>query len=107
MKLKTIVFGIFLTALSSSAFGHWFPGQAYVQVMPHQVSAQVYNPHFQPIICSGQVFGQTAYGAVMNGYFYEQYLPAGAYRFAFAYASPYSPFINGWANIQCRFAHFW
>jgi hypothetical protein len=107
MKLKALVFGCLLSVFSTSAFAyHWFPGVVQYRVLPGQVAFTVFNPHFQPIICSGQVFGQTIAGPVFNAFFVEQFMPAGSHRFAFVNATPFMPFSHGWANIHCRFAWF-
>lgn len=103
MKLKAIVFAILTAgALNASAYP-WFPAQYQVQVLPGQVSAQIFNPHFSPIICSGQVFGQTYAGPVLTSGFIEQFLHPGTNRFAFVYTNGWAPFVGGWANLNCRF----
>lgn len=102
MKLKAIVIGLLLT-LASSSFAQFFPANPNVIVLPGQVSAQVYNPYFQPIICNGQVFGQTAFGQVYTAFFAEQFMPSGTSRHAFVLANGFNPFVTGWANIHCRF----
>lgn len=104
MKLKALFIAAILTAMTSSAFAQFFPGQAFVTVLPLQVSAQVRNPYMRPIICSGQVFGQPAYSPVLTTFFAEQFIPVGGYRFAYVQTLPHNPFVNGWANIHCRFA---
>jgi hypothetical protein len=106
MKLKASLIALFLFA-STSVFAQFFPAKAFVTVLPGIVTAEVYNPYYEPIICNGQVFGQTAYGAVYNAFFVEQLLPAGDYRFARVNALPMNPFVTGWTNIHCRFARFW
>jgi hypothetical protein len=106
MKLKALFIALVIT-MTSTAFAQFFPAKAYVTVLPGQVTAQVYNPYYEPIICSGQVFGQTAYGAVYNAFFAQQFLPAGGYRFATVNTNGFNPFVTGWANIHCRFAGFW
>jgi hypothetical protein len=106
MKLKSLVVAALL-CMATSAFAQWFPARVYVTVLPGQVTAQVFNPYYEPIICNGQVFGQTAHGPVFNAFFAEQFMPAGDYRMAFVQTTPFSPFVNGWANIHCRFARFW
>jgi len=102
VKLKGLLTALLMT-LSVTSFAQFFPAKALVTVLPGQVAAQVVNPYYQPIICNGQVFGQTAYGPVFNAFFLEQFLPAGGYRFAVVNALPGNPFIGGWANIHCRF----
>lgn len=105
MKLKALLFALVLT-MTSTAFAQFFPARAYITVLPGQVRAQVYNPYYEPIICNGQVFGQTARGPIFNAFFAEQFMPAGSYRFAVVNAHPYNPFVGGWANIHCRFARW-
>ena len=106
MKLKSLIVAAFLT-VTTSAFANWFPARANVSVLPGQVAVEVFNPYYEPIICNGQVFGQTSYGQVFNAFFAEQFLPAGGYRFAYVQTTPFAPFVGGWANIHCRFARFW
>lgn len=105
MKLKSLIVAAFLT-LSTSAFAQWFPGVVQVSVLPGQVAFRVVNPNYRPIICSGQVFGQTIAGPVYTTYFVEQYLVPGDVRFAYVVATPFAPFATGWANIHCRFAWY-
>lgn len=106
MKLKALFIALVLT-VSSQAFAQFFPSQARVTVLPGQVLAQVYNPYYEPIICNGQVFGQTARGPVFNAFFAQQLLPAGAHRYAVVTTNAFNPFVGGWANIVCRFARGW
>jgi hypothetical protein len=103
MKLKTLVLAACLSLLTTSAFAQWFPGQVRVSVLPGQVAFQVFNPHYRPIACNGQVFGQTVYGHVFTAGFFNQILPVGGFRMAYVNAVPYAPFARGWANIQCQF----
>lgn len=106
MKLKVFTVLALGMMLHSSAFAQWFAANPSVQVLPGRVTVQVYNPYYEPIICSGQVFGQTAGGPVFNAFFAEQFMPMGQSRFAFVQTTPFMPFVGGWANINCRFARF-
>lgn len=103
MKVKALVLFLML-AFSTGAFAQWFPATVHVTVLPGQVSAEVYNPYFQPLICNGQVFGRTIQGPVFNAFFAEQLMPVGSYRYAFVHTNAYAPFVSGWANIHCRYA---
>lgn len=105
MKLKLTILALMLT-LASSAFAQFFPSNPRVTILPGQVTAQVFNPYYEPIICNGQVFGQTVRGPVFNAFFAEQFLPAGASRFAYVVTNGFNPFVGGWANIHCRFARW-
>lgn len=105
MKLKAVLFTAFLT-LSTSAFAQFFPARAFVTVLPTQVSVEVYNPYYEPIICNGQVFGITASGHTFSSFFAEQYLPAGGYRYAIVRTNAFNVFVNGWPSIHCRYAHW-
>ncbi len=102
MKLKVAFIALMMT-LASSSFAQFFAANPNVIVLPGQVSAQVFNPYLRPIICNGQVFGQTAFGQVYSAFFAEQFMPAGTYRQAFVLANGFNPFVTGWANIHCRF----
>ncbi len=106
MKLKALLVALFLT-LTTSAFAQFFPARVDVVVLPQQVAAQVVNPYLQPVICNGQVFGQTFGGQIFTTYFTEQYIPAGGFRYAYVQTTALLPFATGWANIHCRFAHYW
>lgn len=103
MKMKALVLSLML-AFSTGALAQWFPATVYVTVLPGQVTAQVQNPFPQPIICNGQVFGQTVHGPVFNAFFAEQIMPAGSFRYAFVHTNGFAPFVRGWANIHCRYA---
>ncbi|MBA2404015.1 MAG: hypothetical protein H0V66_04520 [Bdellovibrionales bacterium] len=108
MKLKVLIFALVLT-LTSSAFAQFFLANPSVTVTPAQVSAEVFNPYYEPIICNGQVFGQTAAGPVFHAFFAEQFMPAGSYRYAVVTTNPYNfyqRFVGGWATIHCRFARW-
>lgn len=106
MKLRFFLVAFFLMS-ATSVFAQWFPARVNVVVLQGRVSAEVYNPFYEPIICNGQVFGQTAQGPVYNSFFTEQFLPVGGYRYAIVQTTPFAPFIGGWANIHCRLARFW
>ena len=105
MKLKAIFLASALT-LTSSAFAQYFLANPAVTVLPGQVSVQVYNPYYEPIICNGQVFGQTITGPVFNAFFAEQFMPAGSYRYAVVTTNVFNRFVGGWAEIRCRFARW-
>ncbi len=103
MKLKALFLSLMMT-LSVSSFAYpWFPAQYHVQVLPGQVAAQIFNPHYVPIICSGQVFGQTYGGPMLTSGFIQHLLQPGTSRFAFVHTNAWHPFVHGWANLQCRY----
>ena len=103
MKLKVLFVTLIMT-LMASAFAQFFSANPSVTVLPYQVTAEVYNPYYEPIVCNGQVFGQTAYGPVFNAFFSEQFMVAGSSRMAVVVTNVLNPFVGGWANIHCRFA---
>lgn len=106
MKLKLAIVALLIT-LTSSAFAQFFRANPSVTILPGVVTAQVYNPYYEPIICNGQVFGQTYRGPVYNAFFVEQILPVGAYRYATVVTNAFNPFVGGYAVINCRFARGW
>lgn len=103
MKFKSLILAALIT-VSTSANAQWFSARVNVVVLPGQVAAEVINPFYQPLICQGQVFGQTSQGPVYTTYFVEQFLPFGSNRYAYVQTTPIAPFVGGWANILCRFA---
>ena len=105
MKLK-LLFVTLALFLSTSALAQFFPARMQVFVHPAQVIAQVYNPFHQPIVCNGQLFGQTAGGPVFNTFLFDQVLPPGTVRFAQLMGNPYNPYVGGWGQIYCRFLHW-
>jgi hypothetical protein len=106
VKLKALILSSLMTLLSAPAFAQFFPGQTFVTVLPGQVAVQVVNPFYQPIICSGQVFGQTINGALLNAFFIEQILTVGSSKYAVVQTNAFMPFVGGWANINCRYIGF-
>jgi hypothetical protein len=89
-----------MTSLSALAF---FNANPSVTVLPLQITAQVYNPYYEPIACRGQVFGRTAYGQVLTSFFPQQIIPPGQVRFAYIYSNVMNPFTNGYGNVVCNF----
>lgn len=102
MKLRSLLVAAFFALVTSSAFAQWFPAQVRASVLPGQVAFQVVNPTYYPMVCNGQVFGQTIYGHVFSAGFFNQLIVPGGFRYAYVNAVPYAPFSHGWANIVCR-----
>jgi hypothetical protein len=102
MKLKLSIIALMIT-LTSSAFAQFFMANAAVTVLPGRVSVEVFNPYYEPIICNGQVFGQTITGPIFNSFFAEQLMPSGSYRYAVVSTNAFNRFVGGWADIHCRF----
>jgi hypothetical protein len=71
--------------------------------MPTQITAEVMNPHHTPIICNGNVWGRNLRGELLTALFLEQVLFPGQSRYAFVSTFTWAPFIDGQANIHCRF----
>jgi len=92
-----------VTMITSGQAFAFFPVNPLVQVRPEVVSAQVYNPYYEPIACQGFAFGRTVYGQVFQAYF-NDIIPPGQNRFAVVHTNAFAnPFANGWADIRCRF----
>ena len=91
-------------AHSASAFAWgFFPVNPLVQIRPEVVSAQVYNPYYEPILCVGFAFGQTVRGQVFQARVADIILP-GQHRFAVVHTNAFvNPFGHGWAQVMCRF----
>lgn len=91
-----------ILSFSFSAFA-FFPVNPLVQVRSDVVSAQIYNPYYEAILCEGFAFGRTYSGAVIQSRVAD-IIPAGGFRYAYVNTNPYAnPFIQGWAQVFCRF----
>lgn len=102
MKLKMLILGFVLTT-TTSAFAQFFPARATAVVYPTQVIVDIFNPHYEPIACRGQVIGQTYFGQIVQNGFFDAFIPAGAVRRGFVYTSFQNPFVAGRADIVCHF----
>ena len=104
MKFKAVIFAGLFALMTTAAFAQIIPARVNVTVLSGQITAHVINPFPQPIICNGQVFGQTIAGPVLTTFFHEQVILPGSDRIAFVVAHPVNPFISGRADVHCRFA---
>jgi hypothetical protein len=107
MKTKTLFVALTLLIGTSSAFAQFFAARVNMMVLPGQVSAEVYNPFYEPIVCNGLVYGQTALGPVFNAFFTEQIMAPGTFRYAYVMTGPLNPFVGGWSQIHCRFLRWY
>jgi hypothetical protein len=101
-KLITLLLMV-MAALPARA--QFFQANPSIAVYPHMVTAQIYNPYYEAIACEGYAFGQTYWGQVAHARFAD-ILPPGSYRFATVTAHPYNRFVNGWAQVYCRFLRY-
>jgi hypothetical protein len=102
--MKSILFAVLLF-VSAESFAQWFPATVRITSLQGAVTAEVSNPYLRPIICNGQVFGQTVQGPVFNAFFSEQWMPVGSYRYAYVQTNTrLAPFVGGWAEIYCRYS---
>ena len=76
-----------------------------VVVLSGQISAQVFNPFLRPIVCSGQVYGQTIAGPVLTTYFTNQIIYPGTDRVMLVQALITNPFVGGRADVFCGFIY--
>ncbi len=88
--------------LSVSAFAQ-FNVNPLVTIRPDAVTAQVYNPYYEPILCEGIATGLTFSGVQLHSRVADIIAP-GQYRFAVVTTNVLvNPFVNGWAQVLCRF----
>jgi hypothetical protein len=104
MNKLALAFFMILGAVPARA--QFFSPNPTIVVLPHVVTAQVYNPYYEPIACQGYAFGRSYWGQVAQSWFAD-IIPPGAYRFATVTANPYNNrFVSGWAQINCRFLRY-
>jgi hypothetical protein len=104
MKVKAMIAAVLMTIFSTAAFAQFIPARVNVVVLPNQVTLNVFNPFARPIICNGEVFGQTYFGPVFTAFFNAQIIFPGTNRIAFVQAYPANPFVHGYGNAFCQFA---
>jgi hypothetical protein len=63
--------------------------------------ARVNNNYNFPVYCTGQVYGQTYSGIVLNSWF-NGWVHPGAYAYAYVYTNQMDPFVNAWNDIYCN-----
>jgi hypothetical protein len=99
---RFVVAGL-LSFMSLPAFAQYFTANPLLAVRPDVVSAQVYNPYYEPILCEGYAYGFTSWGNTFHAAF-RDVLPPGSYRFAYVRTNAWNnAFVSGSAQIYCRF----
>lgn len=101
--MKKIFLTLALLSLSSVSFAQWFPVQAQIRVTQINATAVVQNNYGYPVICYGQVQGQTSSGVIAYGYLNQVRLFPGQYAYINAYTNVYNPFVNAYAQAYCRY----
>lgn len=105
MKLKALIFlSVFVFAMSS-AFSQVIPARVNVIVLSGRITTHIMNPFLRPIICSGEVLGQTISGIVLRTAFVNQVIFPGTDRIVFVQAHPANPFVSGHSNVYCQFTY--
>jgi hypothetical protein len=98
----------FTLFVSTSAMAQ-FLVNPLVRVTPGLVSAEVYNPYYEPIFCEGFAQGLTFSRNILQARIADVIAP-GTFRYAYVQTNPVlNPFIDGGAHVVCRFAnrYYW
>lgn len=81
----------------------WFQVDADVIINPRLIKVRVTNYESAVLQCQGRVYGETQYGQVGSANFYLSSLHVGSYGYAYLNSYGNSYFVNGWADVRCRF----
>jgi hypothetical protein len=100
MKKLIITCALFIVTISN-AFA-FFP-QLNSFVNGEVATTRVWNTSYRAMVCSGNAFGQTYNGVVLNSWFNNLYIMPGMYADAFVYTNYYDPFARAWAQVDCQF----
>lgn len=100
---KLMLSAVLFLSLSSSVFA--FIPQMSFFVARDVATARVFNTTGRPFVCSGNAFGRTYSGMVLNSWFNNIYVMPGMYADAYVYSNFYDPFVNAWAQVQCQFTY--
>ena len=102
IKTITLLILTFILFTSSApAQSGWWHANAHVNLTRVRVDAYVYNGFPRPVYCEGRVNGYTLSGHVLWSN-YAAVIPPGRNVHAYVYTNLNNPFVNGNANIQCR-----
>lgn len=100
--MKKLILSVFaLLVVSSQAFA--FVPQVQILVNREVVVARVWNTNYRPIICSGQAFGRTYQGVVLNSWVTGLVIYPNVSADVYVHSNYYDPMIQGWAQINCQF----
>lgn len=103
MKKMILSSFAFLT-LSTQAFA--FIPQMEFYVNREVAVARVWNTSFRPIVCSGQAFGRTYQGVVLNSWINGLVVYPSASADVYVYSNFYDPMSQAWAQIDCQIAWY-
>jgi len=99
-KKTLIALGLF-SSLSLSTFAYTFVPPMNFFVNREVATTRVFNTTGFPIVCSGQAFGATFGGVVLNAWLNNVVIYPGQWADATVYSNYYDPFARAWANISC------
>ena len=100
MKKMMLSLAIGLTLATSNAFA-FFP-QMNSFVNNEVAVSRVWNTSFRNIVCSGQAFGRTWQGVVLNSYVNSLVVYPGQYVDIYVHSNIYDPMVQAWAQVDCN-----
>jgi len=100
LKKLLLCASIFL-GLTSSVFA--FAPQMGFYVNRDVAISRVFNYTRRPLVCSGNAFGRTYSGYVLNSWFNQLHVAPGMFADAYVYTNVYDPFMSAWAQVDCQF----
>ncbi len=95
---KFFVVALFLVVLSAGAF---IPQMSF-QVRRDVAIVRVFNQTYYPAVCSGQAFGYTYSGLMLNAWMNNMAIYPGQWVDLYVYTNYYDPFVNANASIFCN-----
>jgi hypothetical protein len=99
--MKKFMFTLmFVMTLSSSAMA--FAPQLEFYVNREVAVSRVWNNTFRPIVCSGQAFGRTYSGVVLNSWVNQIVIYPNTYVEVYVHSNFYDPMLQAWAQIDCQ-----
>lgn len=103
--LKVSFVGLILSVLMGGqafAYPRTWQANAQISVRSDRITATIVNQWNRPIVCSGKVFGRTGSGVVLDSWLNSVVIWPGNYYHGYVYTHSRDRFVNGWANVQCR-----
>ncbi len=100
MKKLLLATGLFVM-FSTSVMANFFVPPMNFFVNRDVATARVFNTTPFPMTCSGNAFGRTWSGVVLNTWVNQLTVYPGQWVDVTVFSNYYDPFATAWANIQC------
>jgi len=106
MKKQFLLKLFFTTLLMSFSTLSWaFAPRMEFFVNREVAISRVWNNTYRPIVCSGQAFGRTYQGVVLNFWVNQIVVYPNTFVEVYVHSNFYDPMASAWAQMDCQFTY--